>query len=119
MLESGGDDMHLPVFFAQFRSRADRLVVCLASAGCEKDLARFRANRIGHIFARFFQYFFRLLSKPVQAGRIAPGVVDQGNQFFGCCRTHFCGGSIVSIDHDGVSFRFIYSCDVIVSALTY
>ena len=63
VLESGGDDVRLSFLLPDHRGGADRLVVCLAPAGCEGDLCRLRADRRRDLSSCLFKDLFRPLAE--------------------------------------------------------
>ena len=100
MFESGRDDMHLSLLFAQPCSGEDRLVVSFASAGGEDDFTRGSANDGGDVFPCLFQCFFGSLSDTVQTGGIAPCLLHETYHGRNGRIAHFCCSGIIRIDHN-------------------
>ena len=99
VLKGGGDDVALPLFGAQCGRRADRLVICLAAARGKEDLLGLGADHRGDLLPGFFQDLLCLLSVPIQAGRVSPGLMEKGCHRLDGSFTHFCRCCVVRIDH--------------------
>ena len=76
MLKRGGNDVLFALARAEIGGGGNGLIVGLAAAGGEIDLARLGAEAGGHIGPRRLQHLLGLLADGVEARRVAEGVVQ-------------------------------------------
>ena len=98
MFKRCGDNVHVSFPLADGCSGTKCLIVCFAAAGSKINFFRVSIQTDCNLFSCFLQNNSSFLSDGVQAGRIA---VYFPALYHGCHRfcTHFCGCSVVCINH--------------------
>ena len=99
MLEFGGNKMLFALARPGPRRAAQGLVVGLAAAGGEDQLARLGVQAAGDLGAGLAEGFFGLLAEGIQAGGVAPGRFHGGHHGPAGCLADAGGGCIIRIDH--------------------
>ena len=112
VFERRRDHVHLPFFFSYCSSGEERLVVSLASARSEDDLARFCVYHLRHSGSCFIEHIFRPLSEGVKARRVSVCFIHMKCHCVYGSFAHFSCRSIISINHFVFSFHAFLSCIV-------
>ena len=101
--------MHFPFFPTELGNRPEGLIVGFTASRCKQDLVRGGADHGCNIRTSFFKHFFGHLSVRVQAGRISPAVIKQGDHCMDRVFAHLCGGGIIRIN---IHVYLLYSINV-------